>query len=218
MHHVGWILALALVACAPDTDSGDPTPGTDNPDPGTDPTTVDPTEPTTTDAAEPCDPDWPVGLQTTFCVPDFTLPDADGNDFTLSDLRGDHVVVVDLVAMWCGPCWNMADDLEGLYQSYREDGLEVVTLIGEDQAQQNPTVADAAEWRDTGSLSSTIVVDVDGTVKHEWSRSGNFDNIPMTYVVSREGTLVYFASDGELGMARLEEMVQMALASDDSQD
>ncbi|RME27909.1 MAG: hypothetical protein D6798_03595 [Deltaproteobacteria bacterium] len=49
--------------------------------------------------AAPCGPDVPTGLQVGDCAPDFTLPDANGAPFTLSDQRG-KVALVDISAVW----------------------------------------------------------------------------------------------------------------------
>lgn len=200
------------VGCVEPTSSVDTDPVVPDPDtPVVDTTDTPDTVDTATGWGEPCGPRWPVGVETNYCVPDFTLPDADGNPVTVSDYRGDHVLVVDLVAMWCGPCFAMADDLELLHQKYADQGLEIITLLGEDVNSQNPTVADAASWRDAGKISHPVVADVDGTVKWEWSRAPDFFNIPMTYVVDTNGTLVFFSSDAENGIDRLEEIVQLYL-------
>lgn len=52
-----------------------------------------------TDGAEPCGPGAPTGLDVGQCAPDFTLPDATGGSYTLSDHRG-MLVLVDMSAVW----------------------------------------------------------------------------------------------------------------------
>ncbi len=55
--------------------------------------------PTTSATAAPCGPDADVGLEVGQCAPDFTLPDAAGQPFTLSRQRG-KVALVDISALW----------------------------------------------------------------------------------------------------------------------
>ena len=41
-------------------------------------------------------------------APDFTLVDTENNTFNLSDYRGE-LVLIEMMATWCGLCKNMAD-------------------------------------------------------------------------------------------------------------
>jgi cytochrome oxidase Cu insertion factor (SCO1/SenC/PrrC family) len=80
MRHVLPLL-LPLAACVPQAPgTGDPTDRGDA-------------------AAEVCGPGADIGLEVGQCAPDFTLPDAAGQPFTLSAQRG-KVALVDISAVW----------------------------------------------------------------------------------------------------------------------
>jgi thiol-disulfide isomerase/thioredoxin len=57
---------------------------------------------------------------------DFTYPDKDGNDVSLSDFVG-SVVYVDVWATWCGPCRAQIPFLHDLEEEYRDKN---VTFVG----------------------------------------------------------------------------------------
>lgn len=57
---------------------------------------------------------------------DFTYPDKDGNDVSLSDFVG-SVVYVDVWATWCGPCRAEIPFLHDLEEEYRDKN---VTFVG----------------------------------------------------------------------------------------
>ena len=58
-------------------------------------------------------------------APDFTLELFDGNTLTLSDLRG-QPVVVNFWASWCSPCREEAADLENVWRDYKGRGVVFV--------------------------------------------------------------------------------------------
>lgn len=66
-------------------------------------------------------------------APDFTIDDLDGNEFNLYEhLDQGYAVVIDLYAVWCGPCWNYHQQhiLEDLHQMYGPDGTNEVIVLG----------------------------------------------------------------------------------------
>jgi len=55
---------------------------------------------------------------------DFTITDINGNEFNLhSTLDEGKTVILDLFAVWCGPCWSFAETgvLEDLQEAYPND-------------------------------------------------------------------------------------------------
>ncbi len=55
-------------------------------------------------------------------APDFTLNLFDGTDLTLSELRG-NTVLVNFWASWCMPCRQEARALENSWQRYKDDDV-----------------------------------------------------------------------------------------------
>ena len=58
-------------------------------------------------------------------APDFTLKSIDGEEITLSRLRG-KIVFIDFWATWCAPCRESIPHLVHLYKKYSEKGFEII--------------------------------------------------------------------------------------------
>jgi thiol-disulfide isomerase/thioredoxin len=53
-----------------------------------------------------------------FLAPDFELPTSTGETLTLSDLRG-QAVLINLWATWCPPCREEMPSIEKIYNEYK---------------------------------------------------------------------------------------------------
>jgi peroxiredoxin Q/BCP len=124
-------------------------------------------------------------------APDFTLPTADGGSLTLSDLRGEHVVVYFYPAAGTPGCTKQACDFRDNLASLQSHGYRVVGVSPDSPAKLAafaaeeeltfPLVSDPERavleawgaWGEktlygktvTGVIRSTVVVGPDGTVE-----------------------------------------------------
>lgn len=138
-----------------------------------------------------------------FPAPDFTLPTLDGGEVTLSDLRG-QVVVINLWTSWCPPCREEMPAIEQVYGQYREQGLVV---LGLNSTFQDDEETAAAFVRELG-LTFPIVLDRTGAV----SRRYQLQALPTTYFVDRQGVIRSVVLGGPMTPATIESKIQDLLA------
>lgn len=184
-------IALLFAACAPEPDAG-PGPGGEPPTPpSTSEPTTDTEAPSTSTETTGCGERAETGVYYIGqCVPDFTLPDAEGELFNLYEHRG-QPVIVEVIGMWCGSCRALAPELDELYAERRAEGLEIVTIVAEDVGGNDPTLEDAGSWKSHLELDYVVVADVDGDVAPQWDRGGV---VPMGYLIDGEGRITFFAN------------------------
>ncbi len=120
-------------------------------------------------------------------APEFTLPNLDGEDVTLSELLKDGPVVVDFWATWCKPCIKAFPDLQEIFDKYKDCGLTVVAISIDSthsttkvkplivskgntfEVLLDPSLAVAKKFHVT-SVPRTVLVRQDGTVA--WAVTG----------------------------------------------
>jgi len=122
----------------------------------------------------------PPSPRTGFSAPDFTLETLDGTQLTLSDLRG-QPVLLNLWTSWCLPCRVEMPAIERVFQRHRSDGLVVV---GVNVTSQDSEAA-ARAFAEKLGLTFTIVLDRDGLVSDRYELMG----LPSTFFIDRQGVV-----------------------------
>jgi cytochrome c biogenesis protein CcmG/thiol:disulfide interchange protein DsbE len=118
------------------------------------------------------------GPRATGAAPDFTLESFDGRMVTLSELRG-QVVVVNFWASWCTPCREEAAYLEQTWRKYREQG---VVFIGVD-------------WVDTPANAQAYIKEFEITYLNgpdlgtRIAGAYRIQGVPETFFVDKDGNL-----------------------------
>ncbi|MEV3965379.1 thioredoxin-dependent thiol peroxidase [Nocardia sp. NPDC050193] len=98
-------------------------------------------------------------------APDFTLPDADGNDVSLADYRGRKVVVYFYPAASTPGCTKQACDFRDNLGELNSAGLEVIGISPDKPAK-------LAKFRDAEKLNFPLLSDPDRTVLTAWGAFG----------------------------------------------
>lgn len=62
---------------------------------------------------------------------DFTLPDLNGNNITLSKTIEGKIAIIDLWATWCGSCIATSKSMIPVYNEFRNSGFTIVGVAGE---------------------------------------------------------------------------------------
>jgi len=72
--------------------------------------------------------------------------------------------VLDVSAMWCPYCQNLAPVGQRLAEEHGADGLSVVTVIFQDAGGDAPDAADLETWASTFGLTHAVLADEAETV------------------------------------------------------
>lgn len=138
-------------------------------------------------------------------APDFTLRDLKGDWVTLSDFRG-QPVVLNFWATWCAPCRAEIPHLEALYKKYKDQGLIVFGVNSETDYMKVKRFA-------APRISYTVLLD--GNTQ---TQGYDVRGIPCTYYIDRKGIVrsrsVGFGSGDE---ALIEKKIKELLADADYQ-
>ncbi|MFF1285288.1 thioredoxin-dependent thiol peroxidase [Streptomyces sp. NPDC058299] len=122
-------------------------------------------------------------LQPGDVAPAFTLPDADGNDVSLSDHEGRKVIVYFYPAALTPGCTKQACDFT--------DNLEVLAAAGYDVIGISPDEpAKLAKFREKESLRITLLADPGKRVTEAYGAYGEKKNYGKTYLGVIRSTVV----------------------------
>ena len=123
-------------------------------------------------------------------APDFTLSDADGNQVTLSSLRGQRVIVYFYPAAMTPGCTTQACDFRDSEQSLAAAGLAVIGISPDSPAR-------LAKFREKESLNFPLLSDPDHATEEAYGTYGEKMNygkktvgvIRSTFVVGADGRI-----------------------------
>ena len=112
-------------------------------------------------------------------APEFRLPRSDGSLRSLSDLRG-QVVLVNFWATWCPPCVAETPSLEALHRRLKARGLAILG-VSVDQG-----------WEVVGAFVSRLGVSYEVLLDPAGLTPRRYGTLkyPETYLVDRQGTIV----------------------------
>ena len=133
---------------------------------------------------------------------EFKLPDLDGGQISLADLKG-SVVVLDFWATWCGPCLAELPTFNRLHAKYAGRGVKVIGI-----AVQSGWAEDIKPYRDKYKIAYPTLIGDDEVVE-KYGVIG----FPTTYILDKDFK-VHRKFTGELPESKeLEREIESLLAA-----
>ena len=120
----------------------------------------------------------PGGINEGELAPDFQLQSLDGETVSLSDFRGEPVLL-NFWATWCGPCVGEMPLLQEIHEEWETEGLASLAVnVGETSTQ----VKDFMQFY---NLSMPVLLDTKRSVSGRYSIIG----IPTTFFLDKDGII-----------------------------
>ena len=134
-----------------------------------------------------------------FLATDFELKTSEGEAVSLSDLRG-QAVLVNLWATWCPPCREEMQTIEKVYQEYRDQGFTVLAI---NMTYQDDLSA-VAPFVNKQALTFPILLDETGDVATAYQ----LRSLPSSYFIRRDGIINEVVIGGPMSEALLRTRIE----------
>lgn len=109
-------------------------------------------------------------------APDFTITLIDGRDVTLSDMRGDVVLLI-FFSHTCPDCKNLFEDLHDSKSVFDATNTQILTIS------RGGTVSEVEEYFAANGYTFDCAVDADRSIYSLYATM----YVPRTYLINREG-------------------------------
>ncbi len=135
------------------------------------------------------------------------MKNLDGSTSKVADRKG-KVLLLNMWATWCGPCRGEMPELVKMQDEHRDKGFEIIGLNTDDGDTKEMIEDFAAEMK----LNYTLVW-ADTAMQNGLLKISNFNGIPQSFVVDRDGNLRgVFRGGGKAEVKKMEELVAKVVA------
>jgi peroxiredoxin len=152
-------------------------------------------------------------------APSFSLKAMDGKTYSLEQMRGKYVVL-HFAATWCPFCNAEAPNIEALYKSYRDKGVQVFIV----DVKEDKTVVERSLNR--FNFSFPVLLDENGTVSATYAPEGvqpalARDEVPIAsnLIIDKEGKIRFYSllntKDFDAKLIQLKQKLDELIASAD---
>jgi len=116
-------------------------------------------------------------------APNFKLENLNGEYVELKDLLNDGPLLISFWATWCKPCVEELGEYKKIYNDYKDKGFNMVAISTDDEK----TVAKVKPFVKSKNYNFPVLLDTNS----ETARKFYVQNVPYTFLLDKEGNIVY---------------------------
>jgi len=118
-------------------------------------------------------------------LPNIIIKDLDGNNVNIQDIENDsNPIILNFWATWCKPCKNELNNIDDLYQEWKDETNVKIIIVSVDDSRSSAKVKpyiNSMGWTFEG-LSDP---------NRQLARQLNVITVPHTFLINGEGKIVY---------------------------
>jgi len=120
------------------------------------------------------------------------------------ELKGEQVTLIDFWTTWCKPCKKAIPELNKIFESYHEKGLQIIGI----NCDGPRSVAKVAPFSKSLHIKYPVLIDIDS----ELMKNLNLSSFPSILIVDRKGKIRYvhegyIMGDEEILIEEIEKLI-----------
>jgi len=143
--------------------------------------------------------------QQDFMAPEFSLQTLDGKTVTLSDLRG-QAILVNFWATWCPPCKAEMPAMQKIYDDYKDQNFTILAINMTHQDE----VGNIPDFLNRYGLSFPVLLEESGQV----AKTYQVRSLPTSFFIDPDGIIQDIVIGGPMAEALLRSRVEQILISE----
>jgi len=131
-------------------------------------------------------------------LPDFNLPDVQGNQHNISEWHG-KILIINFWATWCSPCRKEIPEFMALQEQYAAYGLQFIGIAIDDQEP-------VEEYLATTKINYPILIGGVTGIALAHQLGNVVDAVPFTLIVNQQGQIIH-RQPGEFSRKKIMEII-----------
>ena len=138
-------------------------------------------------------------------IDNFEFKDVSNKSRTYDELKGSSITILDFWASWCKPCMKAIPELNKLYETYKDKGVQIIGI----NCDGPRSVSKVAPLTKSLNISYPILIDLNSSLMNRL----NVGALPTLVILNNKGKVVwvhegYVNGDAELIAAQIEKLIK----------